>query len=113
MRRAFLIFLMWLVPFQAAWSAGHALHGHLDATTAHSHDHDPHSDGLDLSNGEPAPHDDDGRHGCHGHATFTFLVSNLALGVTNTLVAQAPPALPVSFTSHIPLLPDPPPAVRI
>lgn len=116
MRRILLIFLMWLVPFQAAWSAQHALHGHLDATTAHSHDHEHdkgHDDGPGLLNDEPTSHGDDGRHGCHGHATFAFMVADFSLGLSNTLAAQPPPALPASFTSHIPLLPDPPPAVRI
>lgn len=118
MRRMLLIFLMWLVPFQAVWSAQHALHGHFDATTVHSHGHDydqdqDHDDGLDLLNDEPATHGDDGRHGSHGHATFTFMVADLSLGLSNTLAAQPPPALPLFFTSHIPLLPDPPPAFRI
>lgn len=116
MRRVFLIFLMWLVPFQAVWSAGHALQGHLDTTTAqsHGHDHDQHDDDdHDLLHDEPTTHGDDGSHGSHGHATFTFMVADLALSLTNTLVDQPPPALPASFTSHIPLLPDPPPAVRI
>lgn len=118
MRRALLIFLMWLVPFQAVWSAGHALHGHLDASSAHSHAHDHHQhyddDGSDhLLSDEPATHGDDGRHGSHGHATFTFMVADLSLGLSNTLAAQPPPVLSASFTSYIPLLPDPPPAVRI
>ncbi len=116
MRRAFLIFLMWLVPFQVVWSAQHALHGHIDAMSAHSHSHDhgqDHDDSLDLLNDEPATHGDDGRHGNHGHSIYTFMVADLTLGLSNTLAAQQPPALPVSFTSHIPLLPDPPPAVRI
>ena len=120
MRRALLISLMLLVPFQAAWSAGHALHGHLDTTTAHSHGHDHdhdqdhHDDGdFNLSSGTPTTHGDDGHHGSHGHAAFTFMVADTGVGLTNTLAAQPPPAPPASFTSHIPLLLDPPPAVRI
>jgi hypothetical protein len=116
MHRALLILLMWLIPLQAVWSAEHALHGHLEATTAHSHvhDHEQHDDdGPDLLTDEPVAHGDDGRHGSHGHAAFTFMVADPALGLTDTLAAQPPPDVMASFSSHIPLLPDPPPAVRI
>jgi hypothetical protein len=114
MRRTLLIFLMWLVPFQAAWSAGHALHEHLDAAVAHGHAHDHDHSLPDLSEDGAVGHADENHHGgSHGHAAFTFLVTDLAIGLSNTLAAQPPPSPTASFTSHIPLLPDPPPAVRI
>jgi hypothetical protein len=123
MRRALLIFLMWLVPLQAVWSAGHAMHEHFTAAAhAHDHDHDfGHEHGhdhyddsfFDIVENMLGAHDEDGQHGNHGHAAFSFMVSNIELGLSNTLAAQPPPAPPASFTSHIPLLPDPPPAVRI
>lgn len=105
---------MWLVPFQAAWSAGHALHGHLDATAVHGHDDDhQHDDDLDSLHDEPTAHHDDNHHGSHGHAAFSFLVADAMPGLIISLAAQPPPAPPASFRSHIPLLPDPPPALRI
>jgi hypothetical protein len=118
MRRALLIFLMMLVPFQAAWSAGHALHGHLDATTAHNHSHDSdheqeHGGGVDFMADASAIHDDDGHHGSHVHAAYTFMVADAGIGLTNPRTGQPPPAPPASFTSHIPPLYDPPPVVRI
>jgi hypothetical protein len=111
MRRALLIFLMWLVPFQAAWSAGHAMHEHLTAT-AHSHDHG--DDGFfDIAENLLGAHDEDGQHDSHGHAVFSFMVADIDIGLSDSLVSKPPPAPTASFTSHIPLLPDPPPAVRI
>ncbi|MBS3936360.1 MAG: hypothetical protein KGZ43_09315 [Sulfuritalea sp.] len=139
MRRALLIFLMWLVPFQAVWSAGHMLHGHLPDTATHVHVHAlkkhegpprvflgplrgetsaasfsgwVHCD-LVSEHGEALAHGDDGRHGAHGHAPFTCLIADLALELTDRPAPYPSPAPPASFTSHIPLLPDPPPAVRI
>jgi hypothetical protein len=118
MRRSLLVFLMCLVPFQAVWSAGHALHGHLDHATAHSHDHDHdnHDAGdadFPLMNDAPAPHGDDARHGSHGHAAFSFLLAESPHCLTIAPALQPPPAPPAAFTSHIPPLPDPPPALRI
>lgn len=118
MRRALLIFLMWLVPFQAVWSAGHMLHGHLEGTSAHSHGHDhnpahPHGGDVDLQGDTTAAHGDDGHHGSHGHAAFSFMVADIGLGLSDMRAAEPPPPPHASFTSHIPLLPDPPPAVRI
>jgi hypothetical protein len=114
MRRALLIFLMWLIPFQAVWSVGHTLHEQLENMAVHSHSHD--HDGADLAHlfSDPlSSHDDDGRHGCHGHASFSFMVADIGLGLNSAPAAEPPQTPPASFTSHIPLLPDPPPAVRI
>jgi hypothetical protein len=117
MRRALLIFLMWLVPFQSVWSAGHAMHEHLVAT-AYSHDHDHNHDHgdrdfFDLVDNPFGAHDEDGHHGCHSHPGFSFLVTDTGQSPDDTRREQPPQAPPASFTSHIPLLPDPPPAVRI
>lgn len=121
MRRALLIFLMWLIPFQAVWSAGHAMHEHLTAA-AHSHDHDhdhdhshDHDDDsfFDIVENMLGTHGEDGQHGSHGHAAFSFMVADIDLGLNSAPAAEPPPTPPASFTSHIPLLPDPPPAVRI
>ena len=118
MRRALLILLMWLVPFQAVCLAGHALHGHNGIATEHNHTHD-HDGGHDdsdiglMTDSELPAHGDDGQHGSHGHAGFTFMVIGASLGLYGAHPAQAPPGPHALLASHIPLLPDPPPIIRI
>ncbi len=117
MRRAFLILLMWLIPAQAVWAASHLLHDHSPAMAGHGHhqEHSHHLDGDPGLHGDAPTHGDDGghHHGNHSHAAFAFLVTRIAIDLADTRATESPPARPASYTSHIPLLPDPPPAVRI
>ncbi|MBI4985261.1 MAG: hypothetical protein HZC24_07945 [Rhodocyclales bacterium] len=122
MRRFLAIVLMLLVPLQSAWSAAESIHGHAaDAAAAlgfHSHHgaHDHHDDGVDGHNGCAAAdhdggYDDDGHYGGHYHPVFSVLVIEPDLEFGAAVPAAPPLRPPVSFTSHIPLLFDWPPAV--
>jgi len=127
-RRFLLIVLALLVPFQAAWSAGHALYGHLDGGLAcggvhiHVADLDHHDTGQECSAASesvPGSMGDgssvqggDGQHGSHIHPVFSMVLSARLAGLTYESPSLPPLSLPTTFTSNIPPLFDRPPAVR-
>jgi hypothetical protein len=125
MRRLLLIFLMLLVPFQAAWSMGHAVAGHgsgqatvdgdhlhVDHGDDHHHDFAGPDDMATASAGNMPSHDDGCHHGSHVHPAFNLIVTDSFAGLTYDASGPPPQSRQTAFTSYIPPLFDRPPAAR-
>ncbi len=117
-KRLLIIFLLLLVPLQTSWSLAMSVHGHVgeDWPTLglhshaheHEHSHDPSPPSQDQAQAS-APHDD-GHHHSHSHQTVDLLATHLSFGLSPS--GSAPLPQTPRFTSHIPALPDLPPAAR-
>lgn len=122
MRRLLAILLMLIVPLHFAWAAMESMHGHLgnDRSAAGFHVHyddhhhdadlDDHTDGTDGDGVSQQSHNDDGHHDGHYHPVFSMLLFESPLNLGEKLPHGPPLRPPSSFTSHIPLLFDWPPA---
>jgi hypothetical protein len=125
MRRLIALILLLIVPLQFSWSVAMGVHGHRGgdshAVGMQADDHDLHanSDSDPVSNhthtlagDTDVGHNDDCHHVSHCHHVFTaaFMASGLTLGQSQPDVAPAHPA--ARFTSHTPLLQNPPPPAR-
>jgi hypothetical protein len=119
MRRLIALILLLIVPLQFSWSAAMGVHGHSggDVVGAHIHDHDYHDGGhsdhdLALAGDTDAGHNNDGHHVSHCHHVFSVIFM-ASLPTHGQHVSGAAPAHPAArFTSHTPILQDPPPPAR-
>jgi len=123
MRRLIALILLLIVPLQFSWSAAMGVHGHRGGETHAAgiqvDDHDLHANAHSAHGHDSAPagqddtgHNDDCQHVSHCHHVFSvvFATSGLTLGQSQPGTAPVHPA--ARFTSHTPLLPDPPPPAR-
>jgi hypothetical protein len=121
MRRLIALILLLIVPLQFSWSAAMGVHGHRGceshAVGMQVDDHDFHDAGhsdhdFALTGDTDTGHNGDGHHVSHCHHVFSviFMASGLMPGQSQPGAAPAHPA--ARFTSHTPLLPDPPPPAR-
>jgi hypothetical protein len=122
MRRLIALILLLIVPLQFSWAAAMGVHGHRGGDTRMLSACMPmttiftpartrtmtHTLAADTDVG----HNDDGHHVSHCHHVFTaaFMDSGLTLGQSQPDAAPAHPA--ARFTSHTPLLQNPPPPAR-
>ena len=120
MRRLTVLILLFIVPFQLAWSAAMTMHVHLGgdahAIGAHFHDHDLHAgahSGHDHAISEHGDDEhDDNHHVSHCHHVYSAILALPELNLRQSQRDAAPVHPAVRFSSHTPFLPDPPPPAR-